>query len=253
MLNERSRIQKTTLHTLIYIKMFKRQTVDTESRWMMATGWMIGMTEKGHERTLWDDGNSLYNHCGRYTLNEFVKNHYIVQSVVNLCKLHLNEHWPPPKKKKETLGKMPIITHPSHIHYASWHEWGVILDGGNSGEETDEKKDDHEEKRQRRDVLDQASRSFHSRGWQLGCSGQSWGRRARLPTRTRKGALHPWGSLHVSVTSSIEPSLALCAWHLSLSNPPSTFLQRCHVLEFLWRSGLLLQGRQHLSPANTYT
>ena len=59
---------------------------------------------------------------------------------------------------------MPIITHPSHIHYASLHEWGVILDGGNSGEETDEKKDDHEEKRQRRDVLDQASRSFHSRG-----------------------------------------------------------------------------------------
>ena len=59
---------------------------------------------------------------------------------------------------------MPIITYPSHIHYASLHESGVILDGGNSGEETDEKKDDHEEKRQRRDVLDQASRSFHSRG-----------------------------------------------------------------------------------------
>lgn len=137
----------------------------------------------------------------------------------------------PSKKKKETLGRMPIITYPSHIHYASLHEWGVILDGGNSGEETDEKKDDYEEKRQRRRaVLDQASRSLHSRGWQPGCSGQSWGGRARLPTSTRKGALHPWGSLHVSVTSSTEPSLALCAWHLSLSNPPSTFLQRCHVL-----------------------
>ena len=70
-----------------------------ESRWVMATGWMIGMTEKGHERTLWDDGNTLYNRCGRYTLDVFVKNHYTVQSVVNLCKLHLNEHWPPPKKK----------------------------------------------------------------------------------------------------------------------------------------------------------
>lgn len=159
----------------------------------------------------------------------------------------------PSKKKKETLGRMPIITYPSHIHYASLHEWGVILDGGNSGEETDEKKDDYEEKRQRRRaVLDQASRSLHSRGWQPGCSGQSWGGRARLPTSTRKGALHPWGSLHVSVTSSTEPSLALCAWHLSLSNPPSTFLQRCHVLEFLWRSGLLFQGRQHISPANMH-
>ena len=71
----------------------------------------------------------------------------------------------PLQKKKETLGRMPIITYPSHIHYASLHEWGVILDGGNSGEETDEKKDDYEEKRQRRrDVLDQASRSLHSRG-----------------------------------------------------------------------------------------
>ena len=100
MLNERRQIQKTTLHTLIYIKIFKRQTVDMESRWVMATGWMIGMTEKGHERTLWDDGYSLYNHCGSYTLDIFVKNHYTVQSVVNLCKLHLNKHWPPPKKRK---------------------------------------------------------------------------------------------------------------------------------------------------------
>lgn len=86
---------------------------------------------------------------------------------------------------------MPIITYLSHIHYASLHDWGVILDGGNSGKETDEKKDDREGKRQRRDVLDQASRSLHSRGWQLGCSGQSWGGRARLPASTWKGALPP--------------------------------------------------------------
>ena len=133
---------------------------------------------------------------------------------------------------------MPIITYLSHIYYASLHDWGVILDGRNSGKETDEKKDDREEKRQRsRDVLDQASRSLHSRGWQLGCSGQSWGGRARLPTSTRKGALHPWGCLHVSLTSSIEPSLALCARHLSLWSFPSSFLLMCHVLQFPWWSG----------------
>ena len=149
---------------------------------------------------------------------------------------------------------MPIITHLSHIHYACLRERGVILDGGNSGEETDEKKDAHEEQRQRRrDALDQASRSLHSGGCQLGRSGQSWGRRAGLPASTRNGAPHPWGSLHVSATSSTEPFLALRAQHLSLSNPPSTFLQMCCVSEFLWWSGLLLQGRQHVLRANTCT
>ena len=64
-------------------KNFKRQSVDMESRWVMATGWMKGMTEKGHERTLGNDGNSLYNCCGRYTLDIFVKNHYIVQSCIS--------------------------------------------------------------------------------------------------------------------------------------------------------------------------